>query len=248
MNKQDVFNIAYEQFAKDFNCDPDCFVKGGVYFSSCADIPGRRRYQPTVEGFRLITTGKTMVIMCEDRYRDFAEKSFKDKSPEWIFEFPNLSLIESELQKNGECIADAHQFYLPFPGSAEPKNSGIVTKFYRGSEIDQFKGDKRFSEAYAFNSDFPDELGVSASIGGEIIAMAGASRDSEIMYQIGIDVIGASRGSGVASYLTWILKEKLISEGLVPFYGTAVSHFASQNVARRSGFFPAWAEIYSKKK
>ena len=134
---------------------------------------------------------------------------------------------------------------LDYKTKKSPSNVGL--KFYSQKEILQFKGQEAYNEAYAFNERYPDVLGVSASIMGGILAMAGASKDSKNMWQIGINVCEKAEGMGLGAITTAALKDKIMAMGKVPFYGTAVSHIASQNVARKAGFYPAWAELYSKK-
>ena len=51
---------------------------------------------------------------------------------------------------------------------------------------------------------------------------------------------------GIGTTLVKLLKNEILKRGKIPFYGTAESHFHSQNIAINSGFFPAWAELYSK--
>ena len=48
--------------------------------------------------------------------------------------------------------------------------------------------------------------------------------------------------------LTALLKDELLRRDLVPFYGTAESHLASQNVALGAGFRPGFAYLYAKPK
>ena len=55
------------------------------------------------------------------------------------------------------------------------------------------------------------------------------------------------RGRDIGTNLVTLLKQELLKRGKVPFYGTAVSHIISKNIAINAGFFPAWAEVYSKK-
>ncbi|WP_291637502.1 hypothetical protein [Clostridium sp.] len=43
-----------------------------------------------------------------------------------------------------------------------------------------------------------------------------------------------------------LLKDEILKRGKIPFYGTMESHFHSQNIAVSAGFFPTWAELYSK--
>ena len=36
---------------------------------------------------------------------------------------------------------------------------------------------------------------------------------------------------------------RILRQGILPFYGTAASHLASQRTALAAGFLPAWAEL-----
>lgn len=73
--------------------------------------------------------------------------------------------------------------------------------------------------------------------------MAGASRDAEDFWQIGINVIPSARRRGIASALTAALAQELLARDVLPFYGTAPSHIFSQRTALSAGFLPAWAEL-----
>ena len=74
--------------------------------------------------------------------------------------------------------------------------------------------------------------------------MPGATSDSELMWQIGINVMPEAEGSGIGSMLVEIIKNEILDLGKLPFYGTAMSHISSQKVALNAGFYPAWAELY----
>ena len=90
-------------------------------------------------------------------------------------------------------------------------------------------------------------IGAAALSDGKILGMAGASADSDTMWQIGIDVVPEARGQRLGVYLVSLLKNEILSRGRLPFYGTAVSHTISQTIAVRSGFRPAWAELSVKR-
>ena len=77
--------------------------------------------------------------------------------------------------------------------------------------------------------------------------MAGATSDSDRMWQIGINVMPETEGMGVGSMLVTLLKNEILDLGRLPFYGTAMSHIASQKVALKAGFYPAWAELCCEK-
>lgn len=69
--------------------------------------------------------------------------------------------------------------------------------------------------------------------------------DSPIMRQIGIDVLPAWRGAGIASVLVRDAARLTLAEGYLPFYGTSPSHMLSQRVAMNAGLVPTWWEYVS---
>jgi len=79
---------------------------------------------------------------------------------------------------------------------------------------------------------------------GRIIGMAGASSDCAKMWQVGMDVIPEYRNRGLAVYLVNWLALEILNRGYVPYYGTSHSNIASQRVAHRAGYYPAWICSY----
>jgi len=77
--------------------------------------------------------------------------------------------------------------------------------------------------------------------------MAGASKDCAMMWQVGMDVLPNYRNYGLAAYLVNWLTLDILKRGYVPYYGTAVSNIASQCVAHRAGYSPAWVCAYKGK-
>ena len=55
-----------------------------------------------------------------------------------------------------------------------------------------------------------------------------------------------AEGLGIGSMLVAVLKNEILKRGKLPFYGTSMSHIASQRVALGAGFVPMWAELYCK--
>ena len=139
-----------------------------------------------------------------------------------------------------------HPFYIA-EAATDVDTKDYDIRFYEKDEIEQFRGDNRYDEAYAFSPDAPDMLGVSASKDGRILGMAGASCDSDTMWQIGINVEDIERGNGIGTMLVALLKNEVLKRGKLPYYGTAMSHVASQRVALSAGFVPAWVELCTSK-
>ena len=87
---------------------------------------------------------------------------------------------------------------------------------------------------------------IAAAKDGQILGMAGASADSPLFWQIGINVDSHAVGMHVGSTLVRLLAQDIIAQGAVPYYGTSMSHIASQRVAHRAGFAVAWAELVAE--
>ena len=112
----------------------------------------------------------------------------------------------------------------------------------------RLEGGRQFRHAICGSELMPDMLAVAAIIDGKVAAVAGASEDSPLMWQIGIDVLPEFAGRGLASGLVALLKQEILARGKIPFYGTAESHGLSRSVAINAGFFPAWAEVYVRRR
>lgn len=78
--------------------------------------------------------------------------------------------------------------------------------------------------------------------------MAGASADTDALWQVGIDVKERYRGHGLGTTLVSLLCDRIEALGKTPFYGTVLANLHSQNIALNTGFYPAWVEISSFKK
>ena len=154
-----------------------------------------------------------------------------------------LHELEAGLSKFGCHIGQAHPFYISTE-KTEVDTKGYEIKRYVGEELEQFRGDDRFGEAFIFDDMPKDEIGIGAYKDGKILGMVGATSDSDRMGQIGFNVMPDAEGLGIGSMLVAIIKNEILSRGKLPLYGTSMSHIASQRVALAAGFVPAWAELY----
>ena len=235
------------QLALDYCLTPAELARGGNCFTVYAPREGRRRFISDDDFFfkaavfdgRLFCCGREEIIRrCEREYADAA--------PEWFMDAESLRGLDALLREYGWHIKGAHPYFILDAPTAVPQPDFDAVTLER-ADIERFRGDARFGNAFAFNQFAPDVLAVEALRGGEILGMAGASADSPLMWQIGIDVLPAGRGRGVGAALVALLGNEVLARGALPYYGTAQSHIASQRVARRAGFAPAFAELWTVK-
>lgn len=141
---------------------------------------------------------------------------------------------------------------------ADPEDTAVGETRLRvelldAEQVERFRGDKRYSNALGFSERRPDVLvlaayavdGAGIPANADPVAMVGMSDDSPIMRQIGIDVLPAFRGAGIASALVRDAARLTLAEGYLPFYGTSPSHMLSQRVAMNAGLVPTWWEYVS---
>ncbi len=244
--KNEILEIAKSQLALDYSCQFSDFdiEENTIVEKKITD--GRRIYNNDKCFLKILCFGGKTIISTDTMIIHWCEENLKNYSSAWFFQYPNLRRIDYKLKEFGHEIVDIHHYYLPNPNitSIDPI---INVKWYEYEEIFQFKNDKRFQEALAFDKNNPDMLAVATFDGDKIMGMAGASADSKNMWQIGIDVLPEYRSKGIGRSLVALLKNEILRRGKVPFYSTSGSHFHSQNIAINSGFFPIWAELYSKR-
>ena len=147
------------------------------------------------------------------------------------------------------------------PQDTQARVTRLRVDLLDAEQFERFRGDKRYSNALGFSVTRPDVLVLAAyPVDGDTpdapaagespaladpIAMVGLSDDSPIMRQIGIDVLPAFRGAGIASALVRDAARLTLAEGYLPFYGTSPSHMLSQRVAMNAGLVPTWWEYVS---
>ena len=240
--------LLLSQLAADFCVTEADVLDNRHHFTVFTPHPDRRLYleitpcilKIAVVGGKLLFTGRADVIArCRELYHD--------ANAPWFMEARNLAALNRELAAFGAEIRHARPFFTA--DHISPADTGDFTILrYTPETIAQFKGDERFCEAYGFCAAAPDMLGVAAMKDGQILGMAGASADSPHLWQIGINVLPEARGQGIAALLVQLLAADVLAAGRLPFYGTSVSHLASQRVALRAGFLPSWFELVAAPK
>lgn len=237
----------YEQLALDYCCTPEEVADGKNHFSVYEAREGRRRFREASEcGLKVAAVNGKLLFTGREDILGECEKRYGETIGDWFMEVERFRELEKLLAPFGFELAQAHPFYLPESMPAVTPGDFEIVK-YEGEQIEVFRGDKRFWEAFTFDSLAPDVLGVAAVKEGNILGMAGASADSPFFWQIGINVCPEARGKHVASTLVKILKQDILERGITPYYGTSMSNIGSQRVAHYAGFVAAWAELYADK-
>lgn len=248
MTQTELYEIVRDQLALDLGCDPALLDAPENVVTQWRERPGRRVYSADPPLLEIVVWRGKLAAACRGELLPWAQAYFPEKPAQWLFQPKRYREIDAALAPWGYEIGDAHKFYLPDLKIPPAAPLGPV-RWYEEGALEQFRDAPYWGDALCFNPLFPDKIAVAAvDEAGAPIAMAGASQDGPHMWQIGINVLPEHRGKGLAANLTALLKDELLRRELVPFYGTAESHLASQNVALRAGFRPGFAYLYAKPK
>ncbi len=239
--------IMQRQIELDCNIKEATKIKEDIYISPTRVLPGSRIINKTDSFFRVVVFMGTAYIMADEETIPGFEELFRDYEAEWFFSFNNLRTIDHILKDFDREIVDTRIYFLP-DGDFKKVDINQNWKLFTQKEIDDFREGNPFPHALCYSKTQPDIYALAAPDNkGGYAGMAGASIDGKYVCQIGIDVNKEYRGRGLASSLVAALKQEIIKDGYLPFYGTASSHALSRHVAVKSGFLPAFSELVVKK-
>ncbi len=254
MDYKEIDKKAREQFRLDTNCDKE--NERGIMISESAERPGARLVDNVVSFFRVIIYKGDAYIMADPLIIDWAREKYSDHKVEWFCKYENLRELDKKLNEFGFEIMDTHVYQLPDPYFTDNEYEDIPfdEHWLYDKEIAEWKekygDDNPFNHALVFSKRQPDRMALLLTEKGDrekIVAMSGVSEDGKNLWQVGIDVSPDYRGHGLATYLTERMKKKVFETGHIPFYGTSESHSLSMDTGIRSGFLPAWCEVYVRK-
>lgn len=236
IDKAKCFTEAMRQLALEYNAKPEDFTANQVTVTTPAKPDGVRLYSHEMPFFQMASTGNGVVITANEVLHPFLKEFTGDterfKHPYWLFELPHLLCIERELNKAR---------VMPCAFTLKWFDKTSVKTLYPNTDFPNALSEKE-------NPDRPDVLALAAYDGDEIAALAGASADTDALWQVGIDVKERYRGHGLGTTLVSLLCDRIEALGKTPFYGTVLANLHSQNIALNTGFYPAWVEISSFKK
>lgn len=237
--------ILYNQLSKDFNLEKEKIKNSNNYFTINEKSDGRRLYEWDDCILKICSINNKFIMTSENKeLLLILEKEFKDTFGGFIGRFDNLKKLNSILNTFGHEIADCHRYYIPEKSTTIESN--VKTRIFEKDELLEFKGNPDFKNALEFSPLHPDMLGICSYAGNEISGMAAASKDSDTMWQIGVNVKEKYRKEGLGAFLTNKLKDEIIKRGVLPFYGMVESHINSQKIALKCGFIPAFWQLYTK--
>ena len=178
--------------------------------------------------------GKSVIVSASPSLFPKVEMLLQGKTRDEIFENPFIY---------GQSI-----FYIPDHGGLKSSflPQDFQYKLMQGEEMKDLVSIKGFENSLGFddNGNTPTGSVFYAVKDDEIVGMAGASCESETMWELGVDVKPQWRNQGLATALINTLGTILLEQEKLPFYCASTTNIASQAVAIRSGFIPCWVSTY----
>ena len=245
MKRDDIWRIAMQQSAIDYNCDIKDFLRNELVVVRSQAHPDARRYLKLPFDCSLCSYGSNVVASTSEALAAPVMEYLRKFAPEHCFETPNMHVLDEILQPHGLKICFMAEYFLPELSFLRELPCAYELRVLTAADfVDLYKPE--WSNALCEKRKHLDVLGVGAYDNGRLIGLAGCSADCEEMWQIGIDVLPEYRRQGVASALTSRLALEILARGKVPFYCAAWSNIKSVRNAIRCGFRPAWVEMSAK--
>ena len=245
MTNTEILRVAMEQSAIDSCCAPEDFIKSENVVAVSRENAGRRAYIAEPYAFDLTSYGKNVVACVREDLREVAFSYLAKYSAAHCFETPALHELDKLLAPFGLKTKFQAEYFLP--DVTKTRVLGCACDI-RVLEPSDFSGLylPEWGNALCKERKERDMLCAGAYQDNELTALAGASADCDTMWQIGVDVLPAYRGRGLAKAVTSRLAAEVFARGKVPFYCAAWSNIPSVRNALACGFYPAWVQLTAR--
>ena len=246
MTRDEIYDIARQQSAIDLGCSPDDFRKDENVIVPSRTDPRARKYLSLPFSCQLVTYGGSIVASVAPELRGIVEDYLAScPTLHYAFETPRVLVLDEALRPHGYRVCFMAEYFLPEPDALTAPACAYELRLLHPAEFtDLYKPE--WSNALCQKRRELDMLAVGAYDGERLVGLAGCSADCEDMWQIGVDVLPAWRGRGIAPALTGRLTAEIFARGKVPFYCAAWSNIKSVRNAIRCGYRPAWVELTAR--
>ena len=165
--REKMNKILATQLSIDFCCTEEMVLSKENIFTEYKAQEGRRIFNESECYLKVASVNGKILASGKKEIITWAEERYKNGSGAWFMDFDNLRELDAKMKEFGCHIGQAHPFYIATEKTIVD-TKGYEIKKYVGDEINQFRGDDRFGEAFIF-SDLPkDEIGIAAIKDGTV--------------------------------------------------------------------------------
>ena len=236
-----------KQFQIDFNVNNLSFETNLFVTSNSSK---NSRYWARKKADIVCYKDKILVRTNNEKLTEELRLTFSDIKAEWFLEMKNMNQLSAILEKYNLQIERLAPFFIPNQ-LIMADNTDLPIQFFNQSDILAFKANPDITEAFCYSIEDPDQLGVGYYNDSELVAIAGANKNGQYTWEIGIEILDNNfGGKGIATTLVKQLIAKIQSENpdIIPVYSTSFSHVNSINVAINAGCKLGWTEVIISEK
>lgn len=231
-------------------CDEQDFMRDAITITEAREMSGRMRFPMWSKQLNVDTMGDGVVLSADRSRLDWLRENFAPQPYQAVFSAGNIAKLSELAKRDGQFLAGPDLKYACSKADLRTASSpqGVEIDLVERDGIPDLYSFEGFGEAlsYCLDTARPDVLATVARRDGEVLGIAGASADTDDLWQIGIKVVSSARGGGIGRALVSRLTEAILDAGRIPYYSTSVSNIRSQAVAIALGYWPAWTEVYAR--
>jgi GNAT superfamily N-acetyltransferase len=231
-------------------CAEHDFLADGLVIARAEERAGRLRFPVPSRPFQAVTFGAGVVVSCDPQRFAWVRANLGPLGRDALFSAKTIGLLTRFLARGGQDLIGPVPRYACSRDDLRPAPIPVgiaITRVARENIADLHRH-QGFGNALGYRPDSPrpDMLATVAHRAGEIVGIAGASADSDALWQVGVDVVAAARGAGIGRALVRQLTEAILDAGAIPYYSTTVANIPSRALARSLGYWPAWTDMYAQ--
>lgn len=236
--------------AATLGCSPEALDGPDLTVVEWQEVLGRLRYPVPSQPLTLVAGLGGAVVSCTAERRLWVEEHLADLGPNHLISGTVIAEIRDLVAPDGQEIygpalasVTASDWLAPVAVPAK-----VEIRHFEGPAVAELYVYPGFRNALGYTQDDPrpDILASAAFVDGEPVGMAGASADSEAMWQVGVDVAPQWQGRGLGACLVSLVSRQVLAHARVPFYTTGVANLRSQRLAARVGYRPTWSELRAR--
>ncbi|HEU0115584.1 MAG TPA: GNAT family N-acetyltransferase [Thermomicrobiales bacterium] len=242
-SRAETLRIVRGALATDCACSEAALAADGVLVTAAEARPGQRRFSPPAKPLLIVTMGAGVVASCHSSRIAWLRALLDNAGRDAIFAAPIVAELANAVARDGQTLRGpdlklvcASPMFRP---AAEP--AGVAISLVEKPAVADLYDEDGFENALSRRLDVAAAV---AQRGTEIVGIAGASADCDVMWQIGVDVVPVARGIGVGKALVSRLTAHIFAAGRVPYYSAAVANIRSLALATGLGYWPAWTELH----
>jgi hypothetical protein len=243
-----ALSIVKKVLAADYACTENDFDCEGVFIHQAKELPGRRRFPFREKTLNVATMGRGVVVSCSVERLGWADANLSQLSRNDIFAAPAIALMNEFIKKDNQSIADpvlanicTRDIFRPF----SPPEDVKIEIIDDADRLGKYNNEARFPNSFSHPNN-PNLVVAVAKYKGKTAGQAGATADTDILWQIGVDTLEPYRQRGIGKALVSVLTEYILGQQNIPYYSSRESNIASRALCASLGYKTAWVELYAR--